>query len=142
MKYVIQCSLFHRLNAWHVWQKNSNKVSKATSAVISKHLINVLTENVYQYCTEYYNVFLGLWVLVVYFLSAAQRRLEELQNAIGSAEQQVLKVTGELQQLEDALAQKKVCKEIAMWIARESSIDGENRTGFLPFFFIRAIIYM
>lgn len=48
----------------------------------------------------------------VFFLSAAQRRLEELQSAIGNAEQQVLKVTGELQQLEDALAQKKVCKEV------------------------------
>ncbi|NXK11915.1 CNTRL protein, partial [Herpetotheres cachinnans] len=41
----------------------------------------------------------------------AQRRLEELQSAIRNAEQQVLQVTGELQQLEDALAQKKVCKE-------------------------------
>ncbi|NWW88320.1 CNTRL protein, partial [Rhynochetos jubatus] len=39
---------------------------------------------------------------------SAQRRLEELHGAIGNAEQQVLKVTGELQQLEDALAQKKV----------------------------------
>lgn len=48
-----------------------------------------------------------------FFLSAAQRRLEELQSAIGNAEQQVLKVTGELQQLEDALAQKKVCKVVA-----------------------------
>ncbi|PKU37454.1 centriolin isoform x1 [Limosa lapponica baueri] len=38
----------------------------------------------------------------------AQRRLEELQSAIANAEQQVLKVTGELQQLEDALAQKKI----------------------------------
>ncbi|OXB67097.1 hypothetical protein ASZ78_005670 [Callipepla squamata] len=38
----------------------------------------------------------------------AQRRLEELQNAIGKAEQQVLEVTGELRQLEDAVAQKKV----------------------------------
>ncbi|XP_065593258.1 centriolin [Cyrtonyx montezumae] len=41
-------------------------------------------------------------------IHSAQRRLEELQNAIGKAEQQVLKVTAELQQLEDALAQKKV----------------------------------
>ncbi|NWI22478.1 CNTRL protein, partial [Sula dactylatra] len=41
-------------------------------------------------------------------IDSAQRRLEELQNAIGNAEQQVLKVTGELQQLEDALAQKKI----------------------------------
>ncbi|KAM9595844.1 centriolin isoform 4-T6 [Morphnus guianensis] len=41
-------------------------------------------------------------------ISSAQRRLEELQSAIGNAEQQVLKVTGELQQLEDALAQKKI----------------------------------
>uniref|UniRef100_A0A803YKT4 Centriolin n=1 Tax=Meleagris gallopavo TaxID=9103 RepID=A0A803YKT4_MELGA len=41
-------------------------------------------------------------------IHSAQRRLEELQNAIGRAEQQVLEVTGELQQLEGALAQKKV----------------------------------
>ncbi|XP_051492171.1 centriolin isoform X2 [Apus apus] len=41
-------------------------------------------------------------------IHSAQRRLEELQSAIGNAEQQVLKVTGELQQLEDALARKKV----------------------------------
>ncbi|NXI61404.1 CNTRL protein, partial [Anseranas semipalmata] len=41
-------------------------------------------------------------------IHSAQRRLEELQNAIGNAEQQVLKVTGELKQLEDALAQKKI----------------------------------
>ncbi|KAM9522144.1 centriolin isoform 2-T3 [Guaruba guarouba] len=41
-------------------------------------------------------------------IDSAQRRLEELQSAIGNAEQQVLKVTGELQQLEDALAQKKI----------------------------------
>ncbi|KAK0680610.1 CNTRL protein, partial [Pygoscelis papua] len=41
-------------------------------------------------------------------INSAQRRLEELQSAIGNAEQQVLKVTGELQQLEDALAQKKM----------------------------------
>ncbi|XP_049689301.1 centriolin isoform X1 [Accipiter gentilis] len=41
-------------------------------------------------------------------INLAQRRLEELQSAIGNAEQQVLKVTGELQQLEDALAQKKI----------------------------------
>ncbi|KFO88425.1 Centriolin, partial [Buceros rhinoceros silvestris] len=41
-------------------------------------------------------------------IRSAQRRLEELQSAIGNAEQQVLKVTGELQQLEDALAQKKM----------------------------------
>ncbi|XP_062361623.1 centriolin-like [Cinclus cinclus] len=41
-------------------------------------------------------------------INAAQRRLEELQSEIGDAEQQVLKVTGELQQLEDALAQKKI----------------------------------
>ncbi|XP_064325235.1 centriolin isoform X2 [Phalacrocorax carbo] len=41
-------------------------------------------------------------------IHSAQRRLEELQNAVGNAEQQVLKVTGELQQLEDALAQKKI----------------------------------
>ncbi|KAM9256911.1 centriolin isoform 2-T2 [Cariama cristata] len=41
-------------------------------------------------------------------IQSAQRRLEELQSAIGNAEQQVLKVTGELQQLEDALAQKKI----------------------------------
>ncbi|XP_035197800.1 centriolin isoform X2 [Oxyura jamaicensis] len=41
-------------------------------------------------------------------ISSAQRRLEELQGAIGNAEQQVLKVTGELKQLEDALAQKKI----------------------------------
>ncbi|KAM6316368.1 centriolin isoform 6-T6 [Podargus strigoides] len=41
-------------------------------------------------------------------IQSAQRRLEELQSAIGTAEQQVLKVTGELQQLECALAQKKI----------------------------------
>ncbi|NWR57617.1 CNTRL protein, partial [Bucorvus abyssinicus] len=41
-------------------------------------------------------------------IRSAQRRLEELQSTIGNAEQQVLKVTGELQQLEDALAQKKM----------------------------------
>ncbi|NXH35042.1 CNTRL protein, partial [Myiagra hebetior] len=41
-------------------------------------------------------------------INSAQRRLEELQSEIGHAEQQVLKVTGELQQLEDALAQKKM----------------------------------
>ncbi|KAK4811457.1 hypothetical protein QYF61_006391 [Mycteria americana] len=41
-------------------------------------------------------------------IHSAQRRLEELQSAIGNAEQQILKVTGELQQLEDALAQKKI----------------------------------
>ncbi|XP_068887795.1 centriolin isoform X2 [Aphelocoma coerulescens] len=41
-------------------------------------------------------------------INSAQRRLEELQSEIGDAEQQVLKVTGELQQLEDALAQKKM----------------------------------
>lgn len=45
---------------------------------------------------------------VGFLLPAAQRRLEELQSEIGDAEQQVLKVTGELQQLENALAQKKV----------------------------------
>ncbi|NWV22614.1 CNTRL protein, partial [Origma solitaria] len=41
-------------------------------------------------------------------INSAQRRLEDLQSEIGDAEQQVLKVTGELQQLEDALAQKKI----------------------------------
>ncbi|NXP03959.1 CNTRL protein, partial [Thinocorus orbignyianus] len=41
-------------------------------------------------------------------IHAAQRRLEELQSTIANTEQQVLKVTGELQQLEDALAQKKI----------------------------------
>ncbi|XP_064249940.1 centriolin isoform X2 [Passer domesticus] len=41
-------------------------------------------------------------------INSAQRRLEELQSEIGDAEQQVLKVTGELQQLEDALAQKRI----------------------------------
>ncbi|NWV14438.1 CNTRL protein, partial [Ptilonorhynchus violaceus] len=41
-------------------------------------------------------------------INSAQRRLEQLQSEIGDAEQQVLKVTGELQQLEDALAQKKI----------------------------------
>ncbi|NXF85829.1 CNTRL protein, partial [Eubucco bourcierii] len=41
-------------------------------------------------------------------IKSAQKRLEELQSAIGNAEQQLLKVTGELQQLEDALAQKKM----------------------------------
>ncbi|NWR74795.1 CNTRL protein, partial [Centropus unirufus] len=41
-------------------------------------------------------------------INSAQRKLEELQSAIGNAEQEVLKVTGELQQLEDALAQRKI----------------------------------
>ncbi|NWT58666.1 CNTRL protein, partial [Erythrocercus mccallii] len=41
-------------------------------------------------------------------INSAQRRLEELGSEVGDAEQQVLKVTGELQQLEDALAQKKI----------------------------------
>ncbi|XP_066189025.1 centriolin [Sylvia atricapilla] len=41
-------------------------------------------------------------------IHSAERRLEELGSEIGDAEQQVLKVTGELQQLEDALAQKKI----------------------------------
>ncbi|NXY67638.1 CNTRL protein, partial [Glareola pratincola] len=41
-------------------------------------------------------------------IHSAQRRFEELQSAIANAEQQVLKVTGELQQLEDSLAQKKL----------------------------------
>uniref|UniRef100_A0A8C3P1I5 Centriolin n=1 Tax=Cyanoderma ruficeps TaxID=181631 RepID=A0A8C3P1I5_9PASS len=41
-------------------------------------------------------------------IHSAERRLEELGSEIGDAEQQVLKVTGELRQLEDALAQKKV----------------------------------
>lgn len=78
------------------------------------------------------------FVFCFFFLSAAQRRLEELQSAIGNAEQQLLKVTGELQQLEDALAQKKVCKVVATWIARESvwsSVDVENTTLFLPILF-------
>lgn len=61
---------------------------------------------VYQCYTQYYNLFCG--VCVGFLLSAAQRRLEELGSEIGDAEQQVLKVTGQLQQLEDALAQKKV----------------------------------
>lgn len=56
--------------------------------------------------TKYYNVFCG--VCVGFLLYAAERRLEELQSEIGDAEQQVLKVTEELQQLEDALGQKKV----------------------------------
>ncbi|NXK36470.1 CNTRL protein, partial [Piprites chloris] len=41
-------------------------------------------------------------------IDSAQRRLEELQSAIGDAEQRVWKVTGELQQLEAALDQKKI----------------------------------
>ncbi|XP_027741740.1 centriolin [Empidonax traillii] len=41
-------------------------------------------------------------------INAAQRRLEELQSAIGDAEQRVWKVTKELQQLEAALDQKKI----------------------------------
>ncbi|XP_062447215.1 centriolin isoform X2 [Rhea pennata] len=41
-------------------------------------------------------------------INSARRRLEELQSAITNAEQQVLKVTEELQQVEDALAQKKI----------------------------------
>ncbi|NXF05852.1 CNTRL protein, partial [Smithornis capensis] len=41
-------------------------------------------------------------------INAAQRRLEELQSEIGAAEQQVLKVREELQQLENALDQKKI----------------------------------
>lgn len=61
---------------------------------------------VYQCYTQYYNVFSEVWV--GFLFSAAQKRLEELGSEIGDAEQQVLKVTGELQQLEDVLAQKKV----------------------------------
>lgn len=45
----------------------------------------------------------------IYFF-AAQGRLAELQNEIVNGEQQVLKATVELKQLQDALAQKKVCK--------------------------------
>ncbi|XP_037255521.1 centriolin isoform X2 [Falco rusticolus] len=41
-------------------------------------------------------------------ICSAQRTLEELQSAARNAEQQVLQVTGELQQLKDALAQKKL----------------------------------
>ncbi|NXN96732.1 CNTRL protein, partial [Rhinopomastus cyanomelas] len=41
-------------------------------------------------------------------IKSAQRKLEELQNAVGNAEQRVLIVTGELKQMEDALAQKKM----------------------------------
>ncbi|XP_071430495.1 centriolin isoform X2 [Pithys albifrons albifrons] len=41
-------------------------------------------------------------------IKAAQRRLEELQDAIGDAEQRVWKVTEELQQLEAALDHKKI----------------------------------
>ncbi|XP_064532715.1 centriolin isoform X1 [Pseudopipra pipra] len=41
-------------------------------------------------------------------INSAQRRLEELQSAIGDAEQRVWKVTEELQQLEAALDQKKI----------------------------------
>ncbi|XP_050176263.1 LOW QUALITY PROTEIN: centriolin [Myiozetetes cayanensis] len=41
-------------------------------------------------------------------INSAQRRLEELQSAIGDAEQRVWKVTKELQQLEAALDQKKI----------------------------------
>ncbi|NXP23859.1 CNTRL protein, partial [Scytalopus superciliaris] len=43
-----------------------------------------------------------------FFLSAAQRRLEELQSAIADAEQQVWRVTEELQQLEAAVDHKKI----------------------------------
>lgn len=75
----------------------------------------MLTENVHFSVTENIIVYL-LGVVIwgfLFLLFAAQRRLEELQSAIGNAEQQVLKMTGELQQLEDALAQKKVCEEVA-----------------------------
>ncbi|NXA49782.1 CNTRL protein, partial [Nothocercus julius] len=41
-------------------------------------------------------------------INSAQGRLEELQSAITTAEQQVLKVTEELRQVEDALTQKKI----------------------------------
>ncbi|TRZ15185.1 hypothetical protein HGM15179_011896 [Zosterops borbonicus] len=41
-------------------------------------------------------------------IHSAERRLEELGSEIGDAEQKVLKVTGELQLLEGALAQKKI----------------------------------
>ncbi|NXL99826.1 CNTRL protein, partial [Tyrannus savana] len=41
-------------------------------------------------------------------INSAQRRLEELQSAIGDAEQRVWKVTKELQQLEATLDQKKI----------------------------------
>ncbi|NWR33845.1 CNTRL protein, partial [Tachuris rubrigastra] len=47
-------------------------------------------------------------ISLFFFFSAAQRRLEELQSAIGDAEQRVWKVTEELQQLEAALDQKKI----------------------------------
>lgn len=50
----------------------------------------------------------GYGVCTGFLLSAAERRLEELGSEIGDAEQKVLKVTGELQLLEGALAQKKV----------------------------------
>lgn len=54
-----------------------------------------------------------MYGILILFWATAQKRLEELQGAIGNAEQQVLKVTGELRQLEDALAQKKVHKGLA-----------------------------
>lgn len=80
-----------------------------------------------------------------FFFSAAQRRLEELQNAIGKAEQQVLEVTGELQQLEGALAQKKVRKGVSMWIRGESvwnSDHAENTAVFLSPSFFKGPLYI
>lgn len=77
-------------------------------------LVNAVLINVFIHCcvSVLYTILQCiLWdngVCVGFLLSAAQRRLEELQSEIGDAEQQMLKVTGELQQLEDALAQKKV----------------------------------
>lgn len=61
-----------------------------------------------------------MYGILILFWVTAQKRLEELQGAIGNAEQQVLKVSGELRQLEDALAQKKVHKGLANWLAFES----------------------
>ncbi|NXW68205.1 CNTRL protein, partial [Hirundo rustica] len=49
------------------------------------------------------------------------QRLEELGSEVGDAEQQVLKVTGELQQLEDAQAQKKISQATKEAIERQLS---------------------
>lgn len=87
----------------------------------------------------------GTKICVAFFFPAAQRRLEELQNAIGRAEQQVLEVTGELQQLEGALAQKKVRKGVTMWIAGESvsnSVHTENTAAFLSPSFSKGPLYI
>ncbi|NXX46743.1 CNTRL protein, partial [Tricholaema leucomelas] len=54
-------------------------------------------------------------------INSAQRRLEELQSAIGNAEHQLLKVTRELQEVEDTLAQKKMTQANKEWLEQQLS---------------------